>query len=115
MPQLLRVGASITATALLLLVAAVVLAACLNLQGLIAPTHELLYMPWLAALSSPGGVLSDGLLKLVGGRGLTMFETCRSGKPCGWTVAMQSTLLSDMTVIDINQSINPSCICVTLF
>jgi hypothetical protein len=67
-PQLLRLGASITATTLLLLVAAGVLTTCLNLQGLIASTHTLLYTPWLGALSAPGGVLADGLLKQVGGR-----------------------------------------------
>lgn len=62
-PQLLRVAASIFATVLLLLVAAGVLVACLNLQGLIAPSHSLLFMPRLAALSLPGGLLGQGLLK----------------------------------------------------
>lgn len=60
-PQLLRVIASVAATAVMLLGGAVVLLVALNLQGLIAPSHSLLYIPRLAALSSPGGALAEGL------------------------------------------------------
>jgi hypothetical protein len=56
---------SIAATTALLLLAAAMLTVCLNIQGLIAPMHGLLYMPQLAALSSPGGLLSHGLLTQV--------------------------------------------------
>jgi len=63
--QLLRLAASIAATALLLLAAAAVLLACLNLQGLIAAGHSLIYMPGVAALSLPGGPLAAGLMKQV--------------------------------------------------
>lgn len=47
--QLLRLAASTATTAFLLLVAAAVLAACLNFQGLIVPSHSLIFMPRLAA------------------------------------------------------------------
>jgi hypothetical protein len=65
LPQLLRVIASVAATAIMLLGGAVVLLAALNLQGLIAPSHSLLYIPRLAALSSPGGALAEGLANQV--------------------------------------------------
>jgi hypothetical protein len=48
-----------------MLLAASMLVGCLNIQGLIAPMHGVLYMPQLAALSSPGGLLSCGLLAQV--------------------------------------------------
>jgi hypothetical protein len=60
-PQLLRVIASVAATAVMLLGGAVVLLVALNLQGLIAPSHSLLDIPRVAALSSPGGALAEGL------------------------------------------------------
>lgn len=63
--QLLRLTASIAATALLLLAAAAVLLSCLNLQGLIAASHSLIYIPRVAALSLPGGPLAEGLMKQV--------------------------------------------------
>lgn len=47
--QLLRLVVSTAVTAFLLLVAAAVLAACLNFQGLIVPSHSLIYMSRLAA------------------------------------------------------------------
>lgn len=64
-PQLLRVVASVAATAAMLLGAAAVLLAALNLQGLVVPSHRLLYIPQLAALSLPGGPLAEGWLSQV--------------------------------------------------
>lgn len=61
----MRIAASIAATSALLLLATAILMACLNFQGLIAPMHGVLYMPQLAALSSHGGLLSQGLLAQV--------------------------------------------------
>lgn len=63
--QLLRVAVSIAATAMLLAVAAGVLLACLNVQGLIHPLHSWLFWPRLAALNPEQGLLSHGWLTQV--------------------------------------------------
>jgi hypothetical protein len=55
--QLLRLATSTAVTAFLLLAAGAVLAACLNFQGLIVPSHSLVFMPKLAAL---GARAADG-------------------------------------------------------